>query len=127
MFGKKQKMVKITEERYEFLREKVKERCELYSRVRFLEWKLKIEQEKGKMTDERWNLYYDFIFYNWYPLEENDKQNELDYIRALMNRSPDAKKAFEYFLEQIKDREDEVRHHNKEVVKEAFNLQEEDE
>ena len=117
MFGKKEKMKKITESEYEFLREKVKERCELYSRVRFLEWKLKIEQEKGKMTDERWNLYYDFIFYNWYPLEENDKQNELDYIRALMNRSPDAEKAFEYFLEQIKNREDEVNHHNREEDK----------
>lgn len=122
MFGKKEKMVKITESEYEFLREKVKERCELYSTVRYLEWKLKMEKQKSKMTDERWNLYYDFIFYNWYPLEENDKQNELDYIRALMNRSPDAEKAFEYFLEQIKDREDEVNHRNKKAVKNAFDL-----
>jgi hypothetical protein len=113
MFGKKEKMVKITEGEYEFLREKTRERNELYSKVRFLEWKLKVEKEKSKMTDERWNLYYDFIFHNWYPLEEADKQNELDYIRALMNRSPDAKRAFEYFLEQIKDREDEAKHRNK--------------
>lgn len=119
MFGrkKKEKMVKITGGEYEFLREKVKERNELYSTVRFLKWKLKMAKEKSKMTDERWNLYYDFIFYNWYPLEENDKQNELDYVRALMNRSPDAEKAFEYFLEQIKNREDEVNHHNKEENK----------
>lgn len=115
----KTETVTIDKDYYEFLIEKAKERCDLYSEVNFLKYMLEQKETStlSNLTKERWNLYYDFIFYNWYPLEENDKQNELDYIRALMNRSPDAEKAFEYFLEQIKNREDEVNHHNREENK----------
>lgn len=106
MFGKKrEKMVKITESYYKFLIEKGKERQEYKKEAEYKNWLLELERQKKKLTEREWNLYYDFILNGWYPLEEQDKLNELEWVRTNIARSEDCDKAMTYFLSQLRDLE----------------------
>lgn len=76
---------------YDFLVEKGKERCELYSENKYLRHLLKEKEEKPapEMTLEDWKLYYDFVKHNWYPLTEEEREDELMLATIMMRRALD--------------------------------------
>lgn len=88
---------------YEFLVEKAKERCELYSENRFLRYKLKEKEESApiEMTREDWLVYKDFIANNWFPLCDSDKADEIKLAAIMYNRSDKQREAFATFRAEM--------------------------
>ena len=107
MFGKKEKMVKITEEKYQWLVEKVKERQEYKKRAEVAEWHRDIAMRGLRMTQKDWELYYSFIYHDWYRLSEEAKENELRVARemAQIERDEEEWLAFSTFIQSTHDRE----------------------
>ena len=89
---------------YEFLVEKAKERCELYSENRVLRYKLKEKEVSApiEMTREDWLIYKDYISNNWFPLCDSDKADEIKLAAIMFNRSDRQKEAFERFREDLR-------------------------
>jgi hypothetical protein len=106
MFGKK-KMVKITEEHYDWLLEKVKERQEYKKDAQVAKWNLDIAMRGLRMTPKDWQLYKDYIKHNWYSLDEQTKETEMlvaDFM-AGMKRNEESYMAFAQFIKSLYDLE----------------------
>lgn len=93
---------------YDFLIEKAKERCELYSENRFLRHKLKEKEaaDLPQMNREEWLIYLDYIKNNWFYLPESEKQDELKLAGIMYNRSDaqmNALKTFNYKRQLLKE------------------------
>lgn len=84
---------------YEFLVEKAKERCELYSENTFLRHKLKEKEaaDLPQMNREEWLIYKDYIANNWFSLPESEKQDEIKLAIVMYNRSNAQKTALKTF------------------------------
>lgn len=106
---KEQNTITIDKAYYEFLLEKAKERCDLYSENRFLKYKLEQKETSAlpEMTKEQWALYYDFIKYRWYPLRDDQIEEECKLAMVMMNRTEPQENAFERFIEMSKERDNE--------------------
>lgn len=106
MFGKK-KMVKITEEKYNWLLEKVKERQEYKKDAQVAKWNLDIAQRALRMTPNDWNLYHDFIKHHWYSLDEEARAQELAVADAMskIERDEEGYMAFAQFIKSLHDLE----------------------
>lgn len=99
-------MEKITIDKayYEFLVEKAKERCELYSENNFLRYKL-AQKEAAVLADmnrEEWLIYKDYIANNWFYLPDSEKQDEIKLAGIMYNRSEAQKTALKAFQAQRK-------------------------
>ena len=87
---------------YDFLLEKAKERCELYSENRYLQHKLRLKEISStpNLTREEWNIYHDFISNHWYPLAQDDMEREMALAKIMMNRSKSGELALEHFTKE---------------------------
>lgn len=106
MFGKK-KMVKITEEKLQWLGEKVKERQEYKKDAQVAKWNLDIAQRALRMEPKDWNTYYDFVKYHWYFTDAAAKEKELEFAEkmAQLSRSEEGYAAFTQFIKELHDLE----------------------
>lgn len=107
MFGKKEKMVKINEDKLNWLYEKVKDGQEYKKDAQVARWNRDIAQRGLRMTQDDWNLYYDFIKHNWYSLNEEAREQELTYALGMMDtpRSEEGYMAFAQFVKSLHDLE----------------------
>ena len=108
MFGKKkEKMVKITEEKYEWMREKIRERQEFRKSAEVAKWNLDIATRGLHMTPDDWKLYKDFIKHNWYSLDEQAKNTEMMIADTMagIKRSEEGYAAFAQFIKGLHDLE----------------------
>ena len=106
MFGKK-KMVKITEEKYNWLLEKVKERQEYKRDAQVAKWDLDIAMRGLRMTPNDWDLYHDFIKHHWYSINEQSRATELAVADAMskFERDEEGYMAFAQFIKSLHDLE----------------------
>lgn len=106
MFGKK-KMVKITEEKYNWLLDKAKERQEYKRDAQVAQWNCDIASRGLRMTPDDWQLYKDYIKHNWYSLDEQAKNTEMmvAYTMAGIKRSEEGYMAFAQFIKSLHDLE----------------------
>jgi len=104
MFGKK-KMVKITEEKYNWLLEKLQERQEYKKQAEIAKWDRDIAMRGLRMSANDWNLYHDFIKHRWYSLDEEAREQELALAEAMakIERSEEGYMAFAQFIKQLHD------------------------
>lgn len=106
MFGKK-KMVKIAEEKYLWLLEKVKECQEHKKDAQVAKWNRDIALRGMRMTPDDWQLYKDYIRHNWYSLDEQAKNTEMMVADTMagIKRSEEGYMAFAQFIKSIHDLE----------------------
>lgn len=119
MFGKKEKMVRISEDKLNWLYEKVKERQEYKKQAEVARWNRDIALRGMRMTQKDWNLYYDFIKHHWYSLDEEAREQELAFAEMMskVERDEEGYAAFAQFVKSLHDLEfyaDEERKHGKE-------------
>lgn len=96
--------ITITKEYYEFLLEKTKERCELYSENKFLRYKL--GETKFPTTEKEWLLYHDFIKHKWFFLgKEENYEDEMELAKIMARRTEEQQQALEEFQKMNKERE----------------------
>lgn len=119
MFGKKEKMVRISEDKLDWLYEKVKERQEFKKDAEVARWNRDIAQRGMRMTPDDWQLYKDYIKHNWYSLDEQTKNTEMMIADTMagIKRSEEGYAAFAQFIKSIHDLEfyaGEERKHGKE-------------
>lgn len=107
MFGKKEKMVKITEEKYQWLLEKVKERQEYKKDAEVAKWNCDIAMRGLRMAPNDWNLYYDFVKHRWYSINEESRAKELAFAEAMskFERDEEGYLAFAQFINSLHDLE----------------------
>lgn len=107
MFVKKEKMVKITEEKYLWLLDKVKECQEHKKDAQVAHWNLDIASRGMRMTPDDWQLYKDYIKHNWYSLDEQAKNTEMMVADTMagIKRSEEGYMAFAQFIKQLHDLE----------------------
>lgn len=106
MFGKK-KMVKITEDKLNWLQEKVKEGQEHKKDAQVARWNRDIALRGMRMTPDDWNLYHDFIKHHWYSLDEEAREQELALAEAMskIERDEEGYMAFAQFIKSLYDLE----------------------
>lgn len=104
-----QTTITIDKAYYDFLLEKAKERCDLYSENRVLRYKLEQKETSAlpEMTKEQWALYYDFIKNRWYPLVPEQIEDECKLAMVMMKRTECQQNAFDRFVEMSKERDSE--------------------
>lgn len=107
MFVKKEKMVKITEEKYEWLLDKVKECQEHKKDAQVAKWNRDIALRGICMTPDDWQVYKDYIKHDWYSLDEQTKNTEMMVadIMAGIKRNEEGYMAFAQFVKGLHDLE----------------------
>lgn len=107
MFVKKEKMVRVPEEKYLWLLDKVKEGQEHKKDAQVARWNRDVALRGWRMTQNDWNLYYDFVKYHWYSLDEETREKELAIAEAMakIERDEEGYMAFAQFVKSLHDLE----------------------
>jgi hypothetical protein len=106
MFGKK-KTVKITEEKYKWMVEKIKERQDYKRELDVLKWNCDIAIRGLRMTPDDWKLYKEYIKHNWYSLDDQAKNTEMMVADTMagIEREEEGYMAFAQFIKSLYDLE----------------------